>query len=47
LRATLGGMAPGLSVAVLGAVLILAALFLKQGLVGALKQVARRAGWRR
>ena len=42
LRATLGGLAPGLSVGVLGAVLILAALFLKTGIVGALKQTLRR-----
>ncbi len=45
LRATLGGMAPGLSVAVLGAILILASLFLKRGIVGALTQATQR--WRR
>ena len=44
LRATLGGLAPGLSVAVLGAVLILAALFLKRGIAGALLSLGRRAG---
>ena len=42
LRATLGGFAPGLSVVVLGAVLILASLFLKQGIVGAARQLAGR-----
>ncbi len=36
LRANLGGLAPGLDVGTLGLILILASLFLKQGIMGAL-----------
>jgi branched-chain amino acid transport system permease protein len=44
LRATFGGMAPGTNVIVLSLILILAALFLKRGIVGALRSLADRFG---
>jgi branched-chain amino acid transport system permease protein len=47
LRATLGGLAPGLSIVVLSVVLILASLFLKRGIVGALRSAAERFARRR
>ncbi|MGI4795576.1 MAG: branched-chain amino acid ABC transporter permease [Janthinobacterium lividum] len=42
LRATLGGMLPGANLIVLSLCLILASLFMKQGIVGALSAVLRR-----
>ena len=42
LRATLGGMLPGANLIVLSLCLILASLFMKQGIVGALSAGLRR-----
>ncbi len=42
LRATLGGLTPGLHLILLGLVLVLAALFLKRGIVGAVTTAMRR-----
>ena len=47
LRATLGGMIPGMHLIVLGAVLILCALFMKRGLLGAGEAIWQRLGGRR
>lgn len=47
LRANLGGMVPGGNLIVLGLVLMLTALFLRRGVVGAARATARRARRRR
>lgn len=47
LRSSLGGYAPGSNLVVLGAVLILAALFLKRGLMGAIEDITLQLRGRR
>ena len=44
LRGTLGGAIPGGHLVILGAILVIAALFLKRGVVGAVLAAMRRRG---